>query len=167
MDQITKVKKTTYHFLLKKAVLNFGINIVFNSVIQYYSLINYAKLHIYEGEQSIVRVFVPLAFFLPFFVTLDVVKYIYKMADKGKLPVKFKKNFKLLHYACKIGLYNGLLILIVTLILLLLIFLNDHLYFEKNIVLIIQVTLSGILAIFFTYQPFMLLKKNNIVLEDF
>ncbi|KAA1246837.1 hypothetical protein [Aquimarina sp. RZ0] len=138
------------------------INIILNFVIQFFALKNYEALRVIEGEQSLVKVFLPLAFLLPFFVTMDSVKHVYKEVEKGKLPFEFIKNFKWLRYAFKVSIFNGIFILLVgiTCFFLLLISLGYDLFFEKNGVIIFQVSLAGILAIFFTYQPVFLMKKK-------
>lgn len=165
MEQISDAKKILNQCLLKKAILNFIINIILNFIIQYFSLINYTKLEVIEGEQSLVKVFLPLAFLLPFFITLDIIKYVYKMVNKGELACTFKKDFKCLHYACKIALTNGISMLFLGIILMFLfsVVFHDYSYFDKNKTLIFQVTLSGILAILFTYQPIFLLKNRKVL----
>jgi len=158
-------KKYLNRLLFRKALLNVGINILLNFMIQYFSLKDYDVLAVFGNGQSLARVFLPLTFLLPFFVTLDTIGFIKKMMKKKKINHVFQSGFNPIVFASKLGALNGLLMVVISFVILSVVhsLIQDQVFFNKNIVLVFQVTLSGFLAIIFTYQPFFLLKKRNLL----
>ncbi|MFC5044329.1 hypothetical protein ACFSTE_13100 [Aquimarina hainanensis] len=150
-------------FLFKRAVVNGIFNCILNYLIQYYSLLKFESLAFFEGEQSMAKVFLPLLFLLPFFVTLDVVKRTYKEIEKEKLSILHEEDFKWLRFARIQGVKNGGIAIGIGFVLLLvtLQLLPEGFRFDKAYILGVVPVLAGVLAVVYTYLPIIDLRKKQ------
>lgn len=152
-------------FLLHRALLNGLLNVGLSFTISYFSLAQYPVLHLFEGDQNLAKVFLPMGFLLPFFISLDSMNRFWKLLDQDKLPYEvrpqypYKRNTPII--ACLSGLLVGLLSSGVLGLLALL--LPTTFFVERTYAIGVQVLLAAVFAVFFTYQPILYLKDEALL----
>ncbi|UII24736.1 hypothetical protein LVD15_15605 [Fulvivirga maritima] len=142
-------------FIIKRASINLIINLLLNFGVQYWGLHNFEQISFSSGEQSILRVFLPLAFFLPLFVTMDSVKRFYDKTCQKNVPYSVPKKYKTLKFRLILGLKNAGWSLLVFSIILVSVFLLSpkNMMFNSVLVMVVLTSMAGAMAVIFTISP--------------
>jgi len=70
----------------RKRLLSYIIpNVFFNTCFPYLTFKSMNAVYLFDGELCFARFLLPMAFFLPFIITLDMLKKTIALAEKGKL----------------------------------------------------------------------------------
>jgi len=79
----TSIKLRKWKLFLRKNIIFYLItNVAFNSVIPYFNFENPEAVHLFKGQYCIARFLLPLAFFIPFLITIDVCNKIIALLKK-------------------------------------------------------------------------------------
>ena len=83
-------------FFRKKLLSYIVPNVFFNTCVPYFSFKNMESVYLFQGELCFARFLLPMAFFLPFVITFDILKKTAVLAGAGKtslvLPVEINAN---------------------------------------------------------------------------
>lgn len=162
MPEMFKNKITLKQLVLKRLPYYIIPNIVFNTLIAYASFSKLGYACLFEGEQSVARLTLPMALFLPFIITLDIIKRTIEATEKGTLDFAFDENLVKKKFMLQMSIINGLS----SFLLILLIMLGAQLSlppqykFDATIMAFIDGLLAAILSVIFAYLPFKKLKKH-------
>jgi len=156
-------KKTTLkRFVLKRLPYYIVPNIVFNTVIAYASFNKLGYTCLFEGEQSVARLTLPMALFLPFIITLDIIKRTIQATEQGTLDLVLDGSLIKNKFMLQMSIINGLSTFILVLIVMLgaQLTLPAHYKLNATIMACLDGLLAAILSVVFTYQPIRKLKKH-------
>ena len=161
----TKKKEITLKRFLRKNLLYYIVpNVVFNTIIPYFSFTDLNAVHLFAGEQNLARFILPMAFFLPFIITFDILKKTITLSEKGHseivLPEGFKKNKFIFQMA---GINGFCTVSFVFAVMLGLHFGLPELYNYNGTILAVLLGLTaGVFSVLFTYLPIKKLKKHHL-----
>jgi hypothetical protein len=164
MPEILKVnnKTTLKRFVLKRLVYYIIPNIVFNTVIAYASFNKLGHTCLFEGEQSVARLTLPMALFLPFIITLDIIKRTIQATEQGTLDLMLDESLVKNKFMLQMSIVNGLgtFLLILTVMLGAQLALPAHYKLDATVMAFLDGVLAAILSIIFTYLPIRKLRKH-------
>ncbi|MBL3655492.1 hypothetical protein [Fulvivirga sediminis] len=148
-------------FMLKRASVNFIINLILTFGIQCWALRHFDNISFSSGEQSLVRTFLPMSFFLPLFVTMDSAKRFFANAFDEKIPYFVPEKYKTFKFRFILGLKNAGWSLLIFSIILAAVFLLSpkNMMFNSMMVIIILTSVAGVMAVIFTITPIMHIQK--------
>jgi hypothetical protein len=161
----SKKKEITLKRFLRKNLLYYIVpNTVFNTIIPYFSFTDLNAVHLFAGEQNLARFILPMAFFLPFIITFDILKKTITLSEKGHseivLPEGFKKNKFIFQMA---GINGFCTVSFVFAVMLGLHFGLPGLYNYNGTILAVLLGLTaGVFSVLFTYLPIKKLKKHHL-----
>lgn len=163
MRTAAQPKKTTLkRFLRKRAIYYILPNVFFNFIIAYASFQELGYTHFFAGPQSLARLTLPMAIFLPVILTMDIIKRVIVAAEQEAIEVTIDNNLNKNRFIAKLcvlhGIITGLLVLFVLLIAQQILTVNHKL--DPTIMAILEAVLAGLLSILFTYLPIYRLKKH-------
>jgi hypothetical protein len=155
-------KKTSLkRFLRKRAIYYIFPNVFFNFIIAYASFQELGYTHFFTGPQSLARLTLPMAIFLPVILTMDIIKRVIVAAEQELIEVAIDNNLNKNRFITKLcvahGIITGLLVLSVLLIAQQSLTVNHKL--DPTLMAILDAVLAGLLSILFTYLPIYRLKK--------
>jgi hypothetical protein len=163
MTLAAESKKTSLkRFLRKRAIYYIIPNVCFNFIIAYASFQELGYTHFFAGPQSLARLTLPMALFLPVILTMDIIKRVIVAAEKESIEVAIDNNLNKNRFIAKLclshGIITSLLVLAVLLIAQQSLTVNHKL--DPTIMAILDAVLAGLLSILFTYLPIYRLKKH-------
>ncbi|WP_316752738.1 hypothetical protein [Pedobacter gandavensis] len=83
-------------FVQKRLLIYVVPNLFFNTLIPYLTLRNLGPVYLFQGEYCMARFLLPMALFLPFIITYDILKKTIVLSEEGKagfvLPDDLAKN---------------------------------------------------------------------------
>jgi len=104
-------------FFQKKLLLYMVPNVFFNTCVPYFTFKNMEAVYLFQGELCFARFLLPMAFFLPFIITFDILKKAAVLAGQGKtgltLPYEINANRFLFRTA---GINGGITLAVVLLV---------------------------------------------------
>jgi hypothetical protein len=144
-------------FFQKKLLLYIVPNVFFNTCVPYFTFKNMDAVYLFQGELCFARFLLPMAFFLPFMITFDILKKTAVLARQGKihlmLPHEINANKFFFRMA---GINGGITLAVVLLVSLLAQFFTPSGYgFDGTSLSILMGLLAGMLTIVFTILPLM------------
>jgi len=164
MKHSTKqIKKTTLNRFLRKRMIYYVLpNVTFNFTIAYASFHELGYTHFFTGPQSLARLTLPMAIFLPLILTIDIIKRVIIVADQGAIEYSVPDGLKKNNFMMKLGIRYALITGMLTLGCLLLAQLNWSGSYKLNptAMAILDGLLAGLLSVLFTYLPARKLKKH-------
>lgn len=162
MTTVSPPKKTTLkRFLRKRAIYYILPNVCFNFIIAYASFQELGYTHFFAGPQSLARLTLPMAIFLPVILTMDIIKRVIVAAEQESIEVTINSTLNKNRFIAKLcllhGIITGLLVLSLLLIAQQILTVNHKL--DPTIMAILDAVLAGLLSVLFTYLPVYRLKK--------
>lgn len=162
MKSVAKPKNTTLkRFLRKRAIYYILPNVCFNFIIAYASFQELGYTHFFVGPQSLARLTLPMAIFLPVILTMDIIKRVIVAAEQESIEVAIDSNLNKNRFIVKFcllhGIVTGLLVLAALVVAQQSLTVNHKL--DPTIMAILDAVLAGVLSILFTYLPIYRLKK--------
>ncbi|MGO3807558.1 MAG: hypothetical protein ACTJHT_14780 [Sphingobacterium sp.] len=153
---------TLSRFLCRRAVLYVLPNVVFNFVIAYASFAELGYTHFFAGSQSLARLIMPMAIFLPVILTMDIIKRVITAADKKLIEFTVDTELdqrKFITKMCMVhGISAGLLVLCI------LLFgqycLSSTYKLGATAMSIVDGVLAGLFSLLFTYLPVRKLRRH-------
>lgn len=142
-------------FIQKRLFWYIVPNIFFNTMIPYLTLRDLGPVHLFQGEYCFARFLLPMALFLPFIITYDILKKTMILSEEGKagfvLPEDLEKN----KFMFKMAGINGALSLSVNVLVMLLVQLNvpDGYGFNGTILSVILGLVAALLTVLSTLYP--------------
>jgi hypothetical protein len=117
---------------------------------------------LFEGEQSVARLTLPMALFLPFIITLDIIKRTIQATEQGTLDLVLDDGLIKNKFMLQMSIINGLgtFMLVLTVMLGAQLTLPAHYKLDATIMAFLDGLLAAILSIIFTYLPIRKLKKH-------
>ena len=67
-------------------------NVFFNTCVPYFTFKGMSAVYLFEGELCFARFLLPMAFFLPFIITLDILRKTIAMAEQGRLSFELPEG---------------------------------------------------------------------------
>jgi hypothetical protein len=163
MKTAVQTKKTSLkRFLRKRAIYYILPNVCFNFIIAYASFQELGYTHFFAGPQSLARLTLPMAIFLPVILTMDIINRVIVASKQELIEVaidhKLNKN-KFITKLCLLhGIATGLLVFAVLLLAQQSLTVNHKL--DPTLMALLDAVLAGLLSILFTYLPIYRLKKH-------
>ncbi|MCW8312752.1 hypothetical protein K7A41_16095 [Sphingobacterium sp. InxBP1] len=158
-----KIKKTTLrHFLRKRALYYIIPNVCFNFLIAYTSFQELGYTHFFAGHQSLARLTLPMAIFLPVVLTMDIIKRVILAIEQKSIALavdgKLKRHAFITRLCIAHGLVTGLLVL--SCLLFAQYSLTAHYKLNATAMAALDALLAGLLSVIFTYLPIRRLRKH-------
>ena len=156
------IHKTTLRRFAQKKLLQYIIpNIFFNTIIAYASFAKLGYTHLFEGEQSMARLTLPMSLFLPFILSLDILKKTILAVEQGALDLSISHDLNKNKFAMQTAIINGVgtLLLVLAVMLIAQISLPAHYKFNGPIMAYLDGSLAAAYSIIFTYFPIRKLRK--------
>lgn len=161
----TKKNEVTLKRFLRKNLLYYIIpNVFFNTIIPYFSFTDLNAVHLFDGTQNLARFILPMAFFLPFIITFDILKKTITLSEKGHSEIILPAGFRKVKFIFQMAGINGFCtVSFVFAVMLGLHFGFPELYNYNGAVLAVLLGLTaGICSVLFTYLPIKKLKKHHL-----
>jgi hypothetical protein len=163
MTTTAKPKKTSLkRFLRKRAIYYIIPNVCFNFIVAYASFQELGYTHFFAGPQSLARLTLPMAIFLPVILTMDIINRVIVAAEKESIEVAIDHTLNKNRFITKLcllhGIVTGLLVLAVLLLAQQSLTVNHKL--DPTLMALLDAVLAGLLSILFTYLPIYRLKKH-------
>jgi hypothetical protein len=156
------IQKTTLRRFAQKKLLQYIIpNIFFNTIIAYASFAKLGYTHLFEGQQSLARLTLPMSLFLPFILTLDILKKTILAVEQGALDLSISDDLNKNKFAMQTAIINGVstLLIVVAVMLIAQLSLPAHYKLNGPIMAYIDGSLAAAYSIIFTYFPIRKLRK--------
>ncbi|MBB6107919.1 hypothetical protein SAMN05421821_101167 [Mucilaginibacter lappiensis] len=156
------IHKTTLRRFAQKKLLQYIIpNIFFNTIIAYASFAKLGYTHLFEGEQSLARLTLPMSLFLPFILTLDILKKTILAVEQGALDLAISDDLNKNRFAMQTAIINGVgtLLIVLAMMFTAQLSLPAHYKFNGPIMAYLDGLLAAAYSIIFTYFPIRKLKK--------
>lgn len=148
-------------FIQKNLLYYIVPNVVLNSCIPYFSFKDPNAVYLFQGEYCFARFLLPMALFLPFVITFDILKKTIAFSEKADtglvLPAEFMKN----KFMFRMAGINGGITLMIILVSMLAVQLNlpENYSFDGTVLAVFLGVLAGMLSLIFTLWPLQRLKK--------
>lgn len=153
---------TLKRFLRKRAIYYILPNVCFNFIIAYASFQELGYTHFFAGPQSLARLTLPMAIFLPVILTMDIINRVIIASKQQLIEVEIDHNLNKNRFITKLcllhGIITGLLVLAVLLLAQQSLTVNHKL--DPTLMALLDAVLAGLLSILFTYLPIYRLKKH-------
>lgn len=158
-----KIAKTTLNNFLRKRMIYYVVpNIVFNTLVAYASFQEVGFTHFFEGPQSLARLTLPMAIFLPLILTVDIIKRVAVAADQGAIEYRITDELNKNKFMAKLGIIHAVVtgLLILSILIFAQLSLSKYYKLDPTAMAILDGVLAGILSVLFTYLPIQKLKKH-------
>jgi hypothetical protein len=148
-------------FTKKQLLISIISNVIINGVVPYYNFEDKHAVHLFRGAQPLARFILPMAVFLPFFITLDILKKTIALIEENNAGVLFPAHLPKNKFLFKTSAINATITLSIILCLMLglHISLPDNYTFDGTVLAIISGLLGGTMAVIFVLQPINKVKK--------
>jgi hypothetical protein len=94
-------------FFQKKLLLYMLPNVFFNTCVPYFTFKNVGAVYLFQGELCFARFLLPMAFFLPFIVTFDILKKTAVLAGQGKTGLTLPHEINANRFLFRMAAING------------------------------------------------------------
>lgn len=158
-----KIAKTTLSRFLRKRMIYYVVpNILFNTLVAYASFQEIGFTHFFEGPQSLARLTLPMAIFLPLILTVDIIKRVAVAADQGAIEYRIADELNKNKFMARLGILHAVVtgLLILSFLLFAQFSLSKYYKLDPLAMAILDGVLAGILSVLFTYLPIWKLKKH-------
>ncbi len=162
MTKLVKIEKTTLkRFLRKRAIYYILPNVCFNFLVAYASFQEIGYTHFFAGPQSLARLTLPMAIFLPVVLTMDIIKRVIAAIEQESIALTVDSELNKNRFITKLCLIHGFVtgMFVLTCLLLAQYNLSTHYKLNATAMAILDAFLAGVLSILFTYLPIRKLKK--------
>lgn len=161
MKSTDKRKTTLERFLLKRMIYYVLPNVLFNFIIAYASFQELGYTHFFAGSQSLARLTLPMAIFLPVVLTMDIIKRVIAAIEEGRIGLTVDENLNRKRFITKLCVLHGITmgLLLLTILISGQYFLSAQYKLDALWMAIIDGFLAGILSVLFTYLPIRRLRK--------
>ena len=148
-------------FTKKQLLISIISNVIINAVVPYYNFENKHAVHLFHGAQPLARFILPMAVFLPFFITLDILRKTIALLEENNGGLSFPPHLPKNKFLLKTSAINATITLSITLCLMLglHVSLPDNYTFDGTVLAIISGLLGGAMAVIFVLQPINKVKK--------
>lgn len=166
MFKIKKQRDTALKkFVQKKLLLYIIPNVIFNTTIPYLTLRNLGPVYLFQGEYCFARFLLPMALFLPFIITFDMLRKTIILSEEGKAGFVLPDNFTKNKFMFKMAGANGAASLVVMLLALLFVQLTvpEGYGFDAAVLSLILGVVAGMLTIISTLWPVKKVKELSVV----
>lgn len=156
------LKKTTLNRFLRKRMLIYLIpNVFFNFIIAYASFNELGYTHFFACTQSLARLTLPMAIFLPVVLTIDIIKRVTDAAHQKAIEFEVDEQLNLKKLLTKLSILHGVISgsLVLSSLLFAQFILSKYYKLDPTAMAILVGTLAGILSVLFTYLPVKILKN--------
>jgi hypothetical protein len=156
------LKKTTLNRFLRKRMLIYVIpNVFFNFIIAYASFNELGYTHFFACTQSLARLTLPMAIFLPVVLTIDIIKRVTDAANQKAIEFEVDEQLNLKKLLTKLSILHGLISgsLVLSSLLFAQFILSKYYKLDPTAMAILVGTLAGILSVLFTYLPVKILRN--------
>ncbi|CAM3602028.1 MULTISPECIES: hypothetical protein [Sphingobacterium] len=163
LAETKKIKKTTLRrFLRKRAIYYILPNVFFNFLVAYASFQELGYTHFFAGPQSLARLTLPMAIFLPVVLTMDIIKRVIAAIEQESIELTLDNELNRNRFIMKLCLIHGFVTGLFVFICLLLAQYNLSTHYKLNAtaMAILDALLAGVLSILFTYLPIKKLRKH-------
>lgn len=158
-----KIKTTTLkRFLRKRAIYYILPNVFFNFLVAYASFQEIGYTHFFAGPQSLARLTLPMAIFLPVVLTMDIIKRVIAAIEQESIELIVNSELNKNRFMTKLCILHGFVtgLLVLACLLLAQYSLSTHYKLNATAMAILDAILAGVLSIVFTYLPIRKLKKH-------
>lgn len=158
MGSRDKLLKT---FTRKQLYIYFITNLLINAVVPYFGFDDRHAVSLFRGAHSMARFLIPMAIFLPFGITFDILKKYFTLLEKEGLAFMLPSHHSKLSFMLKLAGVNALATVIVVTGAMWIIHVSmpAGYSFEGTWLAIISGVIAGGLAILFTWLPLYVVKK--------
>jgi hypothetical protein len=165
------LKKTTLNRFLRKRMLIYVIpNVFFNFIIAYASFNELGYTHFFACTQSLARLTLPMAIFLPVVLTIDIIKKVTDAANQNAIEFEVDDQLNLKRLLTKLSILNGLItgVLVLSGLVFAQFVLSKYYKLNPTAMAVLVGSLAGILSVLFTYLPVRILKNylNKRIILD-
>lgn len=170
------LKKTTLNRFLRKRMIIYVLpNVFFNFIIAYASFNELGYTHFFACTQSLARLTLPMAIFLPVVLTIDIIKRVTDAAGQEAIEFKVDDQLNIKKLMTKLSILHGIVTGLFVFSMLMLGQFNLSKYYKLNAtaMAILVGGLAGLLSVMFTYLPVRRLRKHlykpvpNISVENY
>ncbi len=156
------LKKTTLNRFLRKRMIIYVLpNVFFNFIIAYASFNELGYTHFFACTQSLARLTLPMAIFLPVVLTIDIMKRVTDAAGQEAIEFKVDDQLNLKKLMTKLSILHGLITgsLVLVSLLSAQYILSEFYKLDATAMALLVGVLAGLLSILFTYIPILILKR--------
>jgi len=156
------LKKTTLNRFLRKRMLIYLLpNVVFNFIIAYASFNELGYTHFFACTQSLARLTLPMAIFLPVVLTIDIIKRVTDAAHQKAIEFEMDNQLNLKKLMTKLSILNGLITgsFVLSSLVFAQFILSKYYKLDPTAMAVLVGSLAGILSVLFTYLPIRKLKN--------
>lgn len=147
---------TVFKKFIQKRLLYYIVpNIFFNTVIPYLTLRDLGPVHLFHGAYCVARFLLPMALFLPFIITYDILKRTIVLSEEGKAGFVLPEDLSKQNFMFKMAGINGAISLAVNVLVMLLIQLNvpEGYGFDGTLISLLIGLVAAILTVVSTLWP--------------
>lgn len=130
-------------------------NVFFNTCVPYFTFKNMEMVYLFQGEPCFARFLLPMAFFLPFIITFDILKKTADLAGQGKTSLVLPVEINAGKFLFRMAFINGAIALAFVFLVSLFVQLcipSGH-GFNGTFLSILMGLLAGVLTIVFAFIP--------------
>lgn len=156
------IKKTTLNRFLRKRMIIYVIpNVLFNFIIALASFNELGYTHFFACTQSLARLTLPMAIFLPVVLTIDIIKRVTDAAAQEAIEFKVDNELNIKKLLTKLSILHGLISgsLVLSGLLLGQFILSKYYKLDATSMAVLVGALAGILSVLFTYLPIRILRN--------
>ncbi|WP_426277821.1 hypothetical protein ACN9MN_00840 [Chryseobacterium sp. S-02] len=156
------LKKTTLNRFLRKRMLIYLLpNVVFNFIIAYASFNELGYTHFFACTQSLARLTLPMAIFLPVVLTIDIIKRVTDAAHQKAIEFEMDDQLNLKKLMTRLSILNGFVTgsFVLSSLVFAQFILSKYYKLDPTAMAVLVGSLAGILSVLFTYLPIRKLKN--------
>ena len=162
MNGTDKRKTTLERFLLKRMIYYVLPNVLFNFIIAYASFQELGYTHFFAGSQSLARLTLPMAIFLPVVLTMDIIKRVIAAMEQGRIELMVDENLNRKRFIMRLCILHGITM---GFLLLMILTIGQYLFsaqykLDALWMAILDGGIAGLFSVLFTYLPIQRLKKH-------
>ena len=148
-------------FTKKQLLISIISNVIINGIVPWYNFEDKHAVHLFRGAQPLARYILPMAVFLPFFITLDILRKTIALLEGNNAGLLFPPHLPKNKFLFKTSAINATITLSIILCLMLglHISLPDNYTFDGTVLAIVSGLLGGAMAVIFVLQPINKVKK--------
>ena len=148
-------------FTRKQLLIAIISNVIINGVVPYFNFDDRHAVHLFQGAHPLARFVLPMAVFLPFFITLDILKKTISLIEDTYSCMLFSPDFPKNKFLFRTAGVNATITLSVILCLMLGLHasLPANYSFDGLLLSIVSGLLGGAMAVIFVLQPINKVKK--------
>lgn len=154
-DVVGKANVIWRRFKMKRLFWYLLPNVFFNTTIPYFTFRNLGTIHLFQGEYCFARFLLPMALFLPFILTIDILKRTVALTEQGKVGFTLPDQYTKHKFMFKMAGVNAIVSLLLALLSMasVQLFLPDGYGFDGLSLTIVLGLFAATLTIVFTLWP--------------